>query len=79
MSLHKWPDYDEALTIDDEVELVVQINGRVRDRFTMPMDAPEQDVLDTAFARERVRELTEGKTLVKRIVVPNRIVNIVVK
>jgi len=74
-----WPTYDEAKTADDEVEVVVQINGKVRGKISIAVDLPKDEVLAIAKADEKVASAIEGKTVVKEIVVPNKIVNIVVK
>ena len=74
-----WPTYDEAKTADDEVEVVVQINGKVRGKISIAVDLPKDEVLSIAKADEKVASAIEGKTIVKEIVVPNKIVNIVVK
>jgi leucyl-tRNA synthetase len=72
-----WPDYDEALLVEDEIEIVVQINGKVRDRLTVPRDATEEMIKEMALASPRVQALTEGKTMKKIVVVPKKLVNIV--
>ncbi len=74
-----WPTYDEAKTADDTVEVVVQINGKVRGKLCVAVDLPQSEVLAIAKADERVAAAMEGKTVIKEIVVPNKIVNIVVK
>ena len=74
-----WPTYDEAKTADDEVEVVVQINGKLRGKVLLPVDLDKDEALAIAKADERVASAIEGKTIVKEIVVPNKIVNIVVK
>ena len=74
-----WPTYDEAKTADDTVEVVVQINSKVRGKISVSVDLPKDEVLAIAKADERVASAIDGKTVVKEIVVPNKIVNIVVK
>ena len=74
-----WPTFDEAKTADDEVEVVVQINGKVRGKISIAVDLPKDEVLAIAKADEKVASAIDGKTVVKEIVVPNKIVNIVVK
>jgi leucyl-tRNA synthetase len=73
-----WPTYDEQALIRTECELVVQVNGKLRDRIWMAMDASEDDAKALAFASEKIKELTEGKTLRKVIYVPGKIMNLVV-
>jgi leucyl-tRNA synthetase len=74
-----WPEADAAALVRDEVELVVQVNGKVRARVTVPADAAEGHVKEAAFADENVQRHTEGKQVVKTVVVPGRLVNIVAK
>ncbi|MBO5938276.1 MAG: leucine--tRNA ligase [Clostridia bacterium] len=74
-----WPTFDEAKTADEEVEVVVQINGKVRGKISIAVDLPKDEVLAIAKADEKVASAIEGKAIVKEIVVPNKIVNIVVK
>ncbi len=75
----KWPEYDEAKTIDDEIEVVVQINGKIRDKIMVPNGASREDMESLALANDKVKELTDGKTVVKVICVPGKLVNIVIK
>jgi leucyl-tRNA synthetase len=78
LSESAWPAYDEKALIRTECELVVQVNGKLRDRIWMAMDASEDDAKALAFASEKIKELTEGKTLRKVIYVPGKIMNLVV-
>ena len=75
----KWPEFDEAKTVDSEVELVLQINGKIRDKIMMPVGKSKDELEQFALENERIKTLTEGKTIVKVIVVPNKLVNVVVK
>ncbi len=75
----EWPPYVEELTIDDELEIVVQINGKLRVRFNAAKGSPREALLETALASERIQELTKDKEIIKTIVVPDKLVNIVVK
>lgn len=74
-----WPTYDEKALVEDEVEMIVQVNGKVRAKIKMAKDADNKDVEDTALANEHVHSFVDGKDVKKVIVIPNRIVNIVVK
>jgi len=74
-----WPSYDAEAAKAEEVELAVQVNGKLRDRLVVERDADEEVVRQKALALENVKRHIEGKKLLKAIVVPNRIVNIVVK
>jgi leucyl-tRNA synthetase len=73
-----WPSFDEALAAEDEIELVVQVNGKVRGRMRVPRGIAEQDAVQRAMAEEGVRRFTEGKEIRKRVYVPDRLVNLVV-
>ena len=75
----KWPKFDAAAIVEDEIEIVLQINGKVRDKLTVPADMEPQEMEKLALAQPKVVELTAGKTVVKVICVPKKLVNIVVK
>ena len=75
----KWPDFDKSKTVDDEVEIVVQVNGKIKDKITVSKDIPKEDLEKTALEAEKVRQFIEGKTVIKVISVPGKLVNIVVK
>ena len=79
VSLAKWPEYDESKTSDDTLEMPVQINGKVRSVINVPREASKEDILAMAKADEKVATAIDGKTIVKEIVVPTKIINIVVK
>ena len=79
VSLAKWPEYDESKTVDDSVEMPVQINGKVKSVVLIPAKATKDEVLILVKADEKVAQAIEGKTIVKEIVVPGKIINIVVK
>jgi len=74
-----WPNFDESALTQEEVELVVQVNGKLRAKIIAPIDAESQSIQETALAEKRVARFTKGKTIIKFIVVPNKLVNIVVK
>src|SRR5581483_6976688 len=76
---HPWPEYDPALAKEDEVEIAVQVNGKLRARFLIAADSPEDEVRQRALSEERVRASLDGKQVVKAIVVPNKLVNVVVR
>jgi len=78
-SLAPWPTYDEAKTVSATVEVAVQINGKVKSVVTMPKGADKDTALALAKADEKMAALLDGKTVVKEIVVPDKIVNIVVR
>lgn len=75
----EWVTYDEALCKDDTIEIVCQINGKVKSKLTIPKDAAKDDVIELAKADEAIVKATEGKNIVKEIYVPNKLVNLVVK
>jgi leucyl-tRNA synthetase len=76
---HPWPVFDPALAKEDEVEYVVQVNGKIRARLSVPADSTEDFVRERALADEKVKAALEGKQMMKLIVVPGKLVNIVVK
>lgn len=80
-SIHQqqWPKYEEEATVQAEVEIVLQINGKVRDRIMIATGISREEMETAAKANARVQELTEGKTIVKMICVPDKLVNVVVK
>ncbi len=79
LSENSWPVYDEAKTVDAQTEIGVQINGKLRGTVVIPTGAEKEEVFAIAKADERIAALVEGKTFVKEIYVPNRVVNFVVK
>ncbi|HVX34536.1 MAG TPA: leucine--tRNA ligase [Solirubrobacterales bacterium] len=74
-----WPTADEAMLASDTVTLVVQVNGKLRARIEAPAEAPQEDLLALAKANENVRKFLDGKQIVKEIVVPGKLVNLVVR
>ena len=79
LSLQPWPKYEESKTVDAQTEIGVQINGKLRGTVVIPTDAEKEEVFAIAKADTRIASLTEGKTFVKEIYVPGRVVNFVVK
>ncbi|MBR1763522.1 MAG: leucine--tRNA ligase [Eubacterium sp.] len=73
----QWPSFDEAKTVDDTVEIVLQVMGKVRSRMVIPVDMPQEEVIALAKQDEKIAELIEGKTIKKEIYVPKKLVNIV--
>ena len=78
-SLAEWPVWDEAKTVDSTVEVAVQVNGKVRATIELPLNCPAADAITAAKANEKVVPFIEGKTVIKEISIPNKIINIVVK
>lgn len=79
LSYEQWPTYDESKLVDDEVEVAVQVAGKVRAKIVVAKDASKEDIEKIALADEKVQEYMAGKNLVKVIVIPGKLVNIVVK
>jgi leucyl-tRNA synthetase len=77
--LQSWPEYDEEATKKDEITIVVQINGKVRDKVEVAADIDPEELKRIVKEQDKVQEYLEGKTIIKEIVVPKRLVNIVVK
>ena len=73
----KWPEYDEEKTKENDVEIVIQIMGKVRAKITVPVDMAKDDVLAAAKAEPKIAELLEGKEIKKEIYVPGKLVNFV--
>ena len=74
-----WPTFDPELAKEDEAEIVVQVNGKVRSRIFAPFGAPKEQIESRALADEKLKPFVEGKQVVKIISVPDKLVNIVVK
>lgn len=79
LQLASWPEYDEAKTVDDSIEIGVQVNGKLRATVTIPTNCEKEEALALAKADEKVQAALDGKNLVKEIYVPNKIVNLVAK
>ena len=79
LSMHPWPSYDDEKTVDDEVEIVIQINGKIKDKMMIAAGLDKDGTLNAAMESEKIKSLTDGKTIVKTIAVPGKLVNIVVK
>ena len=79
LSLEKWPEYDEAKTVESSIEIGVQVNGKLKGTIQLPVDCEQQVAVDAALSDEKVKKAVEGKNIVKTIVVKNKIVNLVVK
>ena len=74
-----WPEYDESKTIDAQVEMAVQVNGKLRGTVVVPTNSDEETVVAAAMELERVKKATEGMAVVKTILVKNKLVNLIVK
>ena len=79
LSLAPWPAYEEDKTVEDTIEIGVQVNGKLKATIQLPVDCEQQLAIDTALANDKVQRAVEGKQMVKTIVVKNKIVNLVVK
>jgi leucyl-tRNA synthetase len=75
----KWPEYDESKTIDSECLIAVQVGGKMRTTITAPLDTDEETVLSLTLANDKIAKLVEGKEIVRKIVVKNKLINIIVK
>lgn len=80
-SVHEqsWPSYDESALVKDTVEIVVQVNGKIKEKINIPGDLSREEMEKIAMEDEKVKGLTEGKNVVKVIAVPNKLLNIVIK
>lgn len=79
LSLQSWPTFDEEKTVDDEIEIVVQINGKIKDKLMIPAGLDKEGTQEAAMNTEKIKGLIDGKSVVKVIAVPDKLVNIVVK
>ncbi|MBE6656217.1 MAG: leucine--tRNA ligase [Ruminococcaceae bacterium] len=78
-ALAEWPSYDESKTVDASVEMAVQVNGKLRATVVVPVNSDKDTVIAAAMQEEKVSSMVEGKTVVKEILVPNKILNLVVR
>jgi len=76
-----WPAYDERLLVEDEVEIAIQVNGKLRDRIKMPVNAPRKDLEEAAKASPKVKKIVGDELMpyVSVITVPNKIANVVIR
>ena len=79
IAFESWPSYDEKELVEETVEIVVQVNGKLKAKLNVAVDADKDSVIAMAMADEKVKEVTDGKNIVKQIYVPNKLVNIVAK
>jgi leucyl-tRNA synthetase len=79
IAFESWPTYDEAQLVEDTIEIVVQINGKVKAKMNIAVGADKDSVIALAMDDEAVKKAVEGKNIVKQIYVPNKLVNIVAK
>jgi leucyl-tRNA synthetase len=77
ITTQSWPSYDEKFLVEDEIEIVLQVNGKLRDRITVPLDATDADLEAAALANAKVQNALAGKTILKVVVVPKKLVNVV--
>ena len=75
----EWPEYDESKCVDESVEIVVQVNGKIKAKLNIPVDADKDTVLELAKNDENVKKAIDGMKIIKEIVVPKKLVNLVVK
>ena len=73
-----WPEFDESFLVEDEIEIVVQMNGKVRDRLIVPLNATDEEIKALALKSPRIQELKGDKQIRKIVVVPKKLVNIVI-
>jgi len=77
--LSQWPEYNEKIATDENIPIVIQINGKVRDKLIMPLNSSKESIEKAAKESERVQNFIKDKEIVKIIVVPNKLINIVIK
>jgi leucyl-tRNA synthetase len=76
---HPWPEYIEDLTARDEIEIVFQVNGKIRSKTMVPSSITRDDMEKAALADARIQEFIQGKEIVKVVAVPGKLVNVVIK
>lgn len=79
ISYTEWPQYDPKKLVLDEVQMVVQVNGKLRDKLTIARDASDEEVKEAVYHLEQVKKYTDGKEILREIIVKNKLMNIVVK
>ena len=78
-SLSAWPEFDESKTVDSEKTIAVQVNGKLRSTVVVPADSDEKTVLAAALADKKIAGYAEGMDIVKTILVPNKLLNLILK
>ncbi|HOB87485.1 MAG TPA: leucine--tRNA ligase, partial [Bacillota bacterium] len=73
-----WPEYDPQLLRREEVEIVIQINGKVRGKMTVPVDCSQEELVELARGHQRIGELLQGKEIRRAVAVPGKLVNLVI-
>jgi len=79
VSHHSWPRWDAEALVQNEIEIAIQISGKVRDRIMVPANVSDSELQQLALAQPKIQELLGGKQIVKTIVVPGKLVNIVAR
>ena len=79
IAFESWPTYDDELCKEDTIEIVVQVNGKVKAKLNIAVDEDKDSVMEMALSDDKVKESIDGKTIIKQIYVPNKLVNIVAK
>jgi leucyl-tRNA synthetase len=79
LSTTSWPSYDAEIAKEEDVTIVVQINGKLRNRFSVSKESTEERIKEIAFEDSKIKEHIKGKTIVKTIYVPEKLLNIVIK
>ena len=79
ITFEAWPTYDESKLASESLSLVVQVNGKLRDKLEVPVDATKEEIISKALSLEKIVSYTTGHEVVKTIYVPARLVNIVIK
>ena len=79
LSYHKWPEFDEEKTVEDLINLPIQINGKLRANVEIQKDEEQDSIKEKILKNDKIKSYVDGKTIVKEIYVPNKIYNIVVK
>lgn len=78
ITAQNWPAYDEAKLVETETDIIVQVNGKVRDKFRAGLDASDEELKTAALALAKIQQLVAGKEIRRVVVVQNKLVNIVI-
>jgi len=75
----KWPEYDSSALVRDEIPIVIQVNGKVRDKFFVDPDISEDDLKTAVLNQDKIKSYLQDSELIKTIVIPKKLVNLVIK
>ncbi|GAG74402.1 unnamed protein product, partial [marine sediment metagenome] len=77
--LQSWPEWDEKLVFEEKFTLIIQVNGKLRDKVEVPISISEEEIKEIALKSQKVQKFIKNKKIIKFVTVPNKLINIVVK